>query len=245
MDESELDAEKRQCGETLRRHLHAAKALRQRAGKSPERARKRLLLRTWQAARLARSYADLLASERYAQSARFLLTDLYGPKDFSGRDDEVERILPLLLDLLPLSALRTIALAVETDALTERLDAATVAELDRAGVIDRIDEDSYAAAYRRVGLRKDRVRQIVLVRKTGDALARLASKPLVTTVLKLMRRPAHLAGLDDLHAFLENGFTTFRRMGSAGEFLDSIEMRERRLITNLFDGVAQPFDQLI
>ena len=244
MDESEREAEKQKCGELLRRHLQAAKALRQRANKSPAAARKRLLLREWQAARLARCYADLLASERYAQSARFILTELYGPKDFSSRDDEVERILPLLLSLLPLSALQTIALAIEIDALTEKLDAATVVELDRAGMIDRIDEDSYADAYRRVRRQKDRLRQIALIRKTGDALERLARKPLVSTVLKLMRRPAHLAGLGDLHAFLENGFDTFRRMGRANEFLDCIEDRERKLVSNLFDGVAQPFDLL-
>lgn len=244
MDESELEAEKQKCGELLRRHLHTARTLRQRAGRSPAASRKRLALREWQAASLAHRYADLLSSPRYAESAHFILSNLYGPKDFSGRDDDVERILPLLLNLLPLSALQTLALAVEIDALTEKLDAATVVELDRAGAIDRIDEENYVAAYQRVGRRKDRLRQIALIRKTGDALERLARKPMVSTVLKLMRRPARLAGLDDLHAFLEDGFATFRRMGSAGEFLDCIEHRESRLLHNLFDGAAKPFERL-
>ena len=57
MDDSELTAEKLKCGEFLRRHLHAARMLRQRANKTPAAARKRLLLREWQAARLARCYA--------------------------------------------------------------------------------------------------------------------------------------------------------------------------------------------
>ena len=150
----------------------------------------------------------LPASARYAQPAHFILTDLYGPKDFSSRDGEIERILPLLLNLLPLSALQTIALAVEIDALTEKLDAAMVAELDRAGAIDNIDDDAYSAAFQNVGRRPDRLRQIALIRNTGDALERLARKPLVTTALKLMRRPAQLAGLADLQTFLENGFTS-------------------------------------
>lgn len=244
MDDSELNAEKLKCGEFLRRHLHAAWMLRQRANKTPAAARKRLLLREWQAARLARCYADLLTSARYAQPAHFILTDLYGPKDFSSRDGEIERILPLLLNLLPLSALQTIALAVEIDALTEKLDAAMVAELDRAGAIDNIDDDAYSAAFQNVGRRPDRLRQIALIRNTGDALERLARKPLVTTALKLMRRPAQLAGLADLQTFLESGFTTFRSMGDASEFLDCIEHRERQLIENLFAGVAQPFDRL-
>lgn len=229
------------CASALRRHLQTAKSLRQQAKQAPQSARKRQLLRQWQADRLARSYADLLASERFGLAARFFLSDLYGPKDFSSRDEEVERILPLLQSLLPVSALRTIALAVEVDALSEQLDAAMVAELDRAGAIEAIDEVSYAHAYRRVGDVADRERQIVLIRATGDALERLSGKPLLNALLRLMRAPAHLAGLADLHAFLENGFAAFVHMGRAGDFLDCIETRERTLLKKLFAGDAAPF----
>lgn len=241
MDTPGPDDDKRHYASALRTHLQTAKALRRQAVQATQAARHRLLLREWQAGRLARTYGDLLASERYGLAARFFLSDLYGPKDFSSRDDEVERILPLLQSLLPASALRTIALAVEVDALSEVLDAAMVVELERAGAIECIDEASYASAYRRVGDVDDRERQIELIRATGNALERLAGKPLLTALLKLMRTPAHLAGLADLHAFLENGFAAFVHMGRAGEFLDCIEQRERALLTRLFAGVADPF----
>lgn len=236
-----LDDDKPSCASALRHHLLTAKRLRRQAALDPQAARKRMLLRQWQADRLARTYADLLASERFGLAARFFLSDLYGPKDFSSRDEEVERILPLLQSLLPASALHTIALAVEVDALSEQLDAAMVAELDRNAAIDSIDEAAYAAAYRRVGDAADRERQIVLIRATGDALDRLAGKPLLSTLLKLMRGPAHLAGLADLHSFLENGFAAFVHMGRANDFLDCIENRERTLLTRLFAGVDEPF----
>ena len=241
MNALKFDNEKLACAEAVRHHLQTAKAFRRQARDAPADACKRLLLREWQAERLARSYADLLASDRFGQAARFFLADLYGPKDFSSRDEEVEKILPLLLTLLPLSALQTISLAIEVDALTEDLDAAVVRELDRAGTMDSISEDTYTAAYRQVGRRQDRERQLDLIRNTGDALEKLAQKPLLTALLKLMRGPAHLAGLGDLHAFLENGFDAFRRMGNASEFLDCIESRERTLFNNMFGGVAQPF----
>lgn len=241
MERAPSDDDKQSCAAALRRHLQTAKRLRQQAMQDPESAQKRLLLRQWQAQRLARSYPELLASERFGLAARFFLSDLYGPKDFSSRDQEVERILPLLLRLLPLSALQTIALAIEVDALTEQLDAAMVVELDRAGAIACIDDAAYAQAYRRVGCAADRQRQIVLIRATGDALERLASKPLLSALLTLMRGPAELAGLGDLHAFLESGFAAFRHMGPADEFLDCIENRERALLDKLFSGVADPF----
>ena len=236
-----LSAEKQACTDALRHHLQTAKSLRQLANDDPAAARKRLLLRQWQSARLAASYADLLESKRFGPAALFFLSDLYGPKDFSSRDEEVERIMPLLQSLLPLSALQTLALAIEVDALSEALDAAMLEALDGAGAIDAIDHQSYADAYRAVGRRSDRERQIVLVRHTGDALDKVARKPVVAALLKLMKGPAHLAGLGDLHAFLESGFTAFRHMGVADEFLDRIENGERALLEKLFSNRAYPF----
>ena len=240
-DASVHDDDKLHCANELRQHLHAAKLLRRLANDAPDAARKRLLLREWQAARLSRSYPDLLASERFGKAAHFFLTDLYGPKDFSSRDEEVERIMPLMLSILPLSALQTLSLAIEVDALTEALDAAMVVELEKAGAIDAIDAEAYASAYRAVKRKLDRERQIDLIQSTGEALDRLAKKPLLTTLLKLMRAPAHLAGLGDLHEFLEGGFDAFRHMSDARDFLETIETRERRVLENLFSGAAQPF----
>ncbi|MCU0812539.1 MAG: hypothetical protein MUE59_16210 [Thiobacillaceae bacterium] len=241
MDSSTVSIEKQQSADALRRHLKTAKHLRLQANTEPAAARDRLRLREWQAGRLARTHADLLASPRFGEAAQFFLSDLYGPKDFSSRDEEVERILPLLIKMLPASALRTVALAVELDALSEELDSAMIAELSRAGLIDCIDEDAYAAAYRAVGCQAERERQILLIRETGEALDRLARKPLLSGMLKLMRGPAHLAGLGELHEFLERGFNAFRGMGSASEFLDAIDSKEQKLLARLFAGVASPF----
>jgi hypothetical protein len=236
-----INDEKQQSAEALRRHLQTAKLLRQQINADTESARDRLSLREWQAARLVKSYTDLLASERYGKAARFFFSDLYGPKDFSSRDEEVERILPMLVAMLPASALRTIALAVELDALTEFLDLAMVAELRAAGRIGSIDENAYAAAYRAVGHRSERERQILLMRDAGEVLKQLAQRSLLTTALKLMRRPAHLAGLGELHEFLEKGFDAFRQMGDATEFLDCIENKEQKLLIKLFDSAKNPF----
>lgn len=241
MESSAINDEKAQCVDALREHLQTAKTLRQQANADADSARDRLRLRVWQAERLARSYADLLHSERYGKAAKFFLADLYGPKDFSSRDEEVERILPMLVAMLPASALRTIALAVELDALTELLDSAMVFELRAAGRIEDIDENAYAAAYRAVRRRPERQRQIVLMRETGEALKQLAQKSLLTTLLKLMRGPAHFAGLGELHEFLEKGFDAFRQMGDAAEFLDCIEDKEQQLLRNMFTGVENPF----
>ena len=103
----------------LAAHLQALEALRGPGRAQPARLAE---LKAWQAQRLARTYADLVGQPRYAAATRFFLEDLYGPKDFSARDGELLRIVPVMERLLPDSALETAALAIELEALSERLD---------------------------------------------------------------------------------------------------------------------------
>jgi len=70
-------------------------------------------------------------------------------------------------------------------------------------------------------------------------MARLTRMAGLRTLLKMMRAPAHAAGLGSLQHFLESGFDTFatmaRRRGGAEGFLDTIRGREAKLIAMLFD----------
>ncbi|MCG6873728.1 MAG: hypothetical protein LJE97_01430 [Betaproteobacteria bacterium] len=204
----------------------------------------RLRLRTWQADRLARTYADLLENPRYRPAAHFFLDDLYGPKDFSERDDEVARILPTMTRLLPVSAVQTLGLAVELDCLSEELDAALLNAL-RSGTGANaplvIDGPRYAVAFRQCANRADRERQVALVGQIGAALDALARKSLIAKAVEMMRVPAHAAGLGELHEFLERGFLAFRGMRGATEFLGIIDRRERRILDRLFAGDPDPF----
>ena len=233
------DLDRAACSAALVRFLGEARDLRLAAAADPLHGRRRDRLRQWQAARLARTHADLLASPLYGVAASFFLDELYGPKDFSERDAEVERILPLMTSMLPVSGLRTLLLAVEVDALSERFDAAMVEVLGSA--LDRnLSESAYAAAYCDVGDRAGRLLQIRLVGETGEALDALARKPFVRGALKMMHGPAHLAGLGELHAFLERGFEAFKSMRDASEFLETIVTRERAIAVALFAGRDLP-----
>lgn len=228
--DEETSAEKAELATRIARDLKLAAGLRRNAAADPVRASERDALRAWQAGRLARTYPDLLAHPRFGAAAGFFLSDLYGPKDFSARDHEIERILPMLAKALPVSGLGTLSLAIELDALSEDLDARMVDELRRRGTIATLDDAAYAAAFQTVGRRPARRRQIDLIIETGEALEALARKPLIAGAIKLMRGPAHAVGLGELHDFLERGFTTFRQMGRASEFLARIEIKECELL---------------
>ena len=231
----------------LAARLHAAlvkvRTLREGVRSDPVAARDRQAVRAWQAGRLTRTYPDLLASPRFGPAARFFLSDLYGPKDFSARDEALGRIVPMLARVLPAAALETIALAIELDGLAEDLDLRLARAL-RAQQPDgdlAVTEAAYAAAYRN-GSKAERERQIELVDRIGRTLDRLARKPLLGTALRVMEAPARAAGLIALHEFLALGFGAFRHMRGAEEFLATIAARETLLNNRLFAGVAQPFD---
>jgi hypothetical protein len=218
----------------LAAHLQALKALRGPGRPQPARLAE---VKAWQAERLARTYADLIGRPRYAAATRFFLEDLYGPKDFSARDQELLRIVPVMERVLPDSAVQTAALAIELEALSERLDHA----LARALPAGPLDEAAYGEAYRASATREERVRQIELIGEVGLRLDALVRKPLIAGTLKLMRKPAHLAGLGDLQDFLEAGFGAFRTLDGAEEFLAVFRARETEIVSRLFSGASRPF----
>jgi hypothetical protein len=194
-------------------------------------------LKRWQSARLEATYADLAAERRYQAATAFFLDDLYGPKDFSGRDQAMLRIVPVMRRLLPATAVETAALAIELEALSEELDHRLAQALPEGP----IDAESYARAYRASSTPPERERQVDLIVAVGSRLDALVKKPFVFPTLKLMRQPARVAGLSDLQDFLERGFESFRDMGGAGAFLATVRERETAILSALFSGRAMPF----
>jgi hypothetical protein len=198
---------------------------------------RRALLRSWQAARLAQTHRDLLESGRFHDAAQFFLIDLYGPKDLSRHIEDVRRILPLMTKMLPDSGLETVAHAMELNVLSESLDGAMVEAL---GDTTAITEASYAAAYRTVARAEDRQRQIDLISLLGEALDRLTHQRLIGMALKVMRKPAEIAGLGELQGFLERGYRAFGAMrGGAGEFVSIVVSRERAISEALLAGDSE------
>jgi len=218
----------------LTERLAAVVELRASEKMSAEASAGRLTLRAWQAARLARTHADLLASPHFGHAATFFLSDVYDLKDLSRRDAAIKRIVPIMTRLLPTAGLETVGYAVELDALTESLDAGVVAAL--GAKVAELDAATYGRAYRQADRRADRERQILLIEHLGHALDRLARQPLIGSILAMMRTPARLMGLGDLQDLLERGYDAVTGMDDIEEFLQLIVTREQRLMKALFAG---------
>jgi hypothetical protein len=195
----------------------------------PELAQRLEALHDWQSRRLLRTHRDLHADPRYRPAVDFFTEELYGSGDPRARDRDLLKVERMMERLLPPDALSALCLAIELEVLSQELDA----ELVRALPEGAITEERYAEAYRSIGRREDRERQIELMYRIGHYLDGVVKKPIVRALVHLARGPAHAAGFGGLQDFLERGLVAFERMGGAAPFLTAIRDRERQAMEGM------------
>lgn len=222
-------------------HLERARELRRQVVTGPGLAAQQATLSRWQSERLASTYADLASQRRYRMAIEFFLSDLYGTKDFAQRDADLLRIYPILIRVLSENALESMATAVELHALSQELDSELLQVLRNGRVDigknpDRLDRALYARAYRRCDNYDQRVRQIELIQETGRLLDEVVHHPLIMVSARIVRAPAHAAGLGELQDFIERGMRAFKRMKGATHFLQTIRDREYFVLDQIYSG---------
>ena len=232
----------KQRGDLILQHLAAVRAERTVRSRDADLAERVWQVKSYQRARFARTYADLLATPRYAGAATFFLDDLYGPGDSAERDGQFARIVPGVVRLFPDEVVCTVEALTALHALSERLDSEMACQLDRRP----LTAAAYIVAWRKTGQAASRQQQLDLMLTVGRALDVHTRRPLLRHSLRAMRVPARAAGLSALQAFLERGFETFRDLHGAIEFLAEIDVRERNMAASLFglDGAADALGQL-
>ncbi|MEO7252148.1 MAG: hypothetical protein ABIW30_06015 [Arenimonas sp.] len=202
------------------------------------------LLRQWQSGRLEAGFGDFLKDPAKRPAARFFLSDLYADRDFSARDRDAAKVLPMMSRFLPDSLLRAATDAIELALLSHALDLRLAQSLARRKEpLAPITLDDYRAAYRDADYPRLRQHQIQLILRVGYALDAAVKKHGVYSLLKAARLPAQLAGLSELQKFLERGFTAFDALGGADSFLEEVAAREVEISRRLFAGHPQPFAQ--
>jgi hypothetical protein len=198
------------------------------------------VLQTWQRRRLADSYRDLISQERYAAAGEFFLAELYGGLNFRERDQQMERVLPVMVRMLREDMLLALAEAFELQSLSLSLDMDMTVALQQSGW-KQLNTDRYGEIYRTCGRALDRERQIELIGQLGLVLNELVHHRLVLFLIRTLRGPARAAGFGLLQAFLEQGLRAFQIMGDGTEFIETIWRNEDRIMQRLFAGEKNPF----
>ena len=199
-------------------------------------------LSSWQAERLKKTHQDLYTTQRYHQGLEFLLEDLYAPKEFTHRDDDLERVFPTMVKLLPDNLLYTVGLLVELNLLTQQLDEQLAHVLFNELKVDDISENNYCEGYRLCNNKAQRAHQTQLIANIGNDLDVYVRSRLVRFTLKVTRSPAEMAGLGNLHSFLRRGFEAFHEMKGVDELLEIIVDRETKILNAIYDNDKTPLN---
>lgn len=197
-------------------------------------------LQQWQRTRLIRSYDDLAGQDGYRLAIHFFLSELYGGLDFRDRDQDLGRVMPVMIRFLPDQTLATMSEAFELQAISLEFDIRMAVHMARRRQSE-LDMERYCGVYRDCSDRAGRERQILLIRKLGYDLDALVRKPLVNRLVRLLRGPAHAAGFGRLQEFLEEGLTSFRALPDAAYFIETIYGREWAAMERMFAGAKKPF----
>lgn len=176
------------------------------------------VLKNYQSAKLRITHAASLANPQTKQAAEFFLTEIYGTNS-SLRVSDLERFIPSMEKILPASALETITTALELQALSEEMDTKMAAILGTT-----FTDAEYDRAFEFLG---ERDSQLDMIESVGNSLAQLVRIPFISGTLKMMRLPAKIAGIEQLHNFIERGFNTFKMLPDAKSFVSDLVGRER------------------
>jgi hypothetical protein len=191
-------------------------------------------LQIFQSNRLRRDHADLAVQPEYRQIAEFFFQEMYGPQDFTSRDEQARR-LHQFVHLAPGLAVRDVEAVLELLELSNRLDDTVAAKLSALGAPLDFDEQVYEHAYHLCDNYIDRMRQIELSRNALYNVYRMAHKPLIGAVLQRTQGLAQTVGMSDIHRFLRLGYQAILPVRDIHRFVETVLLREQDRLDRIYE----------
>jgi hypothetical protein len=194
----------------------------------------KIALQAFQSYRLRRDHADLASESQYHDIAEFFFEEMYGPRDFSARDEQARRLKQFvhLVPGLAVGDVQDVLLLLE---LTNKLDDSVAHWLVALEAPLDFDEEIYERAYRLSDNYADRVRQLDLSRNSLYNVYRMAHRPLIHTVLHRTQGLAQSVGMTDIHRFLRLGYEAIKPVRDIHRFVETIMLRERDRLDRIYE----------
>ena len=199
----------------------------------PGQQERKLSLQQFQSRRLRRDHADLAEEAQYRALAEFFFTEMYGPHDFSARDEQARRM-QQYVQLAPGLAFNDVQNVLELLELTNQLDDAMARWLMKLAAPLDFDEQTYERAYRLADNYHERVRQLDLIRATLYSVSRMARTPMLGAVLARTHGLAQAIGMAELHRFLQAGYGAIGAVRDIQRFVETIWVRERDWLDRIY-----------
>jgi hypothetical protein len=193
----------------------------------------KLALQQFQSRRLRRDHADLAAEPQYQAIGEFFFNEMYGPRDYTARDDQAKR-LRQFINIIPGLTIRDVEPALQLLDLSNQLDDLVVERLLASRVAIDFDEIAYNQAYRDADNYAERIQQLELVRTSLYAVFRTSSKPLIGMTLERTAPLAQVVGMGEIHRFLKAGYQAIQPVQDIHRFVETVYLREKDRLDHVY-----------
>lgn len=200
----------------------------------PEFQQYKTALQAFQAERIRNTYRDISGMPQYQRLVEFFFEQIYGPRDFSFRNQGIKTLHQKLSGFLKGEIIDEVGRVIELHDLTDALDNLMVEKMMEVGVQPPFNMESYGAVYRSCGNYSQRVYQINLMVEAIRGIHRLSQMPFIGWSLRIVRSAAHLAGFGEIMDFLSEGYQAFHSTKNINYFAETVAEREHRLNDQLF-----------
>lgn len=197
----------------------------------------KLALQTFQAQRLRHDHADLAADRQYRAIAEFFFTEMYGPRDYTHRDEQARR-LRQFVNVVPGLTLKDVEPALRLLDVSNGLDDEMVDKLIEMGEPVEFDEAAYDRAYRLLDNYDQRIEQLELMRTALYNVFRTSRKPFIGATLDRTEGLAHMTGMSEIHRFLKLGMHAIQSVKDIYHFVETVYVREKDRLDRIYDEAA-------
>jgi hypothetical protein len=194
----------------------------------------KLALQTFQSRRLQRDLADLAAEPQYQRIGQFFFEEMYGPRDYSARDQQAQRV-HQFIHRTPGVSIHDVEPVLDLLELTNMLDEQIATLLIENDAPLDFDEPLYEHVYRVADNYDLRVSQIDLVLVALGNVHRLGRKRFLGLALQSTTALAHAIGMGEIHRFLLLGYQAIQPVRDMDRFLKTIETRERERLDRIYE----------
>jgi hypothetical protein len=190
-------------------------------------------LQVFQVELLLADYQDFARQPRYRSLVKFFFSAIYAPRDFGLRNESFQALHRWLVGLIGQGPVKVLSSAIDLYELTESLDDDMVLALRSGGAQDVIGLANWESAYRTVGRRLDRLRQLDMLLESGRVLESAAHVPFVHLQLRAVRPAVGLLGWGHVVDFLLQGQEAVVAASPLEQLLEAIRTRESARINRL------------
>ena len=184
------------------------------------------VLQTFQSTRLNKTYSDLMQNPEYADMGDFFFNKLYAPKDFTLRNENIEKLHKKLNGKLSYKIIAAVSKVIELHHLSDSLDNQMVYKMMEYGIGSTINMKEYKRIYKSLDNYDQRIYQINLGAKITPFFHNLSKKWIIIISLETVRKAAHILNIRQTIDFVYEGFNAFRKINDINFFIDTITKRE-------------------